>query len=223
MNDPFGRIAIIQPEARVLLFRSMTDGAFLLEDGLHLTDKIDLRIGTESRDGAGEHGDQKPELHSRFDSIPLAVEARSVSYPMAGSACMQLSPYLTFNGQCEMAFRYYEKCLGGKIAFMMTYRESPMAGQTPPDWGEKISHATFTLGDQILSGVDVCEDQYAKPQGFMVMLSPDNAEEADRIFHGLAENGTVQMPIQETFWALRFGVLVDQFGTPWMINCEKTM
>jgi PhnB protein len=134
---------------------------------------------------------------------------------------MRLNPHLTFNGQCEAAFRFYEKCLGGETAVMMTYGDSPMAGQTPPNWREKILHATLALGDNRLTGGDAPADQYQKPQGFCVLLGLDDAAEADCIFAALAERGTVQMPIQETFWALRFGMLVDQFGTPWMINCGK--
>jgi PhnB protein len=136
---------------------------------------------------------------------------------------MQLNPYLTFNGQCEEAFKFYEKCLGGKIVMMMTFGDSPMAEQAPPDWRKKIIHATLALGDHVLSGSDAPPDRYKKPQGFFVTLGVDAAAEADRIFKALAENGAVEMPIQETFWALRFGMLVDQFGTPWMINCSKPM
>jgi PhnB protein len=77
------------------------------------------------------------------------------------------------------------------------------------------------LGDHVLTGADAPPEHYQKPQGFSVLLHIGDAAEADRIFKTLAENGTVQMPIQETFWALRFGMLVDQFGTPWMINCGK--
>jgi PhnB protein len=72
-----------------------------------------------------------------------------------------------------------------------------------------------------LTGADVSPESYQKPQGFSVSLQIRNAAEADRIFEALAENGAVQMPVQETFWALRFGMLVDQFGTPWIINCGK--
>jgi PhnB protein len=132
---------------------------------------------------------------------------------------MRLNPYLTFNGQCETAFKFYEKCLGGKILMMMTYGDSPMAGQSPPDWRKKILHATFALGDHVLQGADALPENYQKPQGFSVMLNVGAAAEADRIFRNLAENGAVQIALQETFWALRFGMLVDQFGTPWMINC----
>jgi PhnB protein len=134
---------------------------------------------------------------------------------------MQLNPHLAFNGQCQEAFRFYEKCLGGKVVFMMTYGDSPMADQVTSDWGKKIIHATLALGDQRLTGADEPPEWYKKPQGFSVSLNVGAAAEAERIFHALAENGTVQMPLQETFWALRFGMLVDQFGTPWMVNCGQ--
>jgi PhnB protein len=134
---------------------------------------------------------------------------------------MQLKPYLNFNGKCAAAFKFYEECLGGKIIMMMRYGDSPLAGQTPPDWGGRILHASFALGDDILSGADAPPDRYQKPQGFSVVLNPSDPAEAERIFQALSEKGTVQMPIQETFWALRFGMLVDQFGIPWMINCGK--
>jgi PhnB protein len=134
---------------------------------------------------------------------------------------MQLNPHLAFNGQCERAFKFYEECLGGKILFMMTYGDSPLAEQTPPGWRSKIIHATFALGDDRLTGADITTDRYQKPQGISVMLSIGAPAEADRIFALLSEKGEVQLPIPETFWALRFGLLVDQFGTPWMINCGK--
>ena len=134
---------------------------------------------------------------------------------------MKLNPYLSFNGQCEEAFRFYEKCLGGRVVFMKTYRDSPMAEQTPPGWAGKIMHATFAFGDQILSGADPHPNQYKKPQGFSIMLNLADAAEAGRIFEAFSEKAEVQMDLQETFWALRFGALVDQFGIPWLINCEK--
>ena len=134
---------------------------------------------------------------------------------------MRLNPYLTFNGQCEAAFRFYEKCLGGKIVMLMTYGDSPMAEQTPPDWRKKIIHATLAVSDYVLQGADVLPEHYQKPQGFAVLLNIGAAAEADRIFRTLAEDGTVRIPLQEAFWAQRFGMLVDQFGTPWTINCGK--
>jgi PhnB protein len=134
---------------------------------------------------------------------------------------VQLNPYLSFNGECEAAFRRYEKCLGGKIMFMMPYEGSPMEDQAPPGWGKKILHATMNVGAQVLQGADVTPDRYQRPQGISVSLEIEDPAEAERIFHALAENGTLQMPIQETFWALRFGMLIDRFGIPWMINCAK--
>lgn len=134
---------------------------------------------------------------------------------------MRLNPYLSFNGQCEAAFRFYEKCLGGKIVFMMRYGDSPMAAEAPPDWGKKIVHATLDVDNWILQGADVTPEHYEKPQGISVNLNISDAVEAERIFKALAENGVVQWPMQQTFWAQRFGVVVDQFGTPWIINCEK--
>ena len=134
---------------------------------------------------------------------------------------MQLYPNLTFNGQCEKAFKFYQEYLHGKITFMMTYAKSPMDLQTPSDWREKICHATFALGDSMFSGSDALPGQYQKPQGFALQFNLSDPVEAGRIFNALAENGAVQMPMQQTFWALRFGVLVDQFGIPWLINCEK--
>ena len=134
---------------------------------------------------------------------------------------MQLNPYLLFNGQCEAAFKFYERCLDGKIVAMMTYAGSPMEEQTPPEWRNKVMHARLTVGDKVLMGSDAQPGCHEEPKGFSVTLGIDDPADAERIFHALAQNGTVQMPIQQTFWAARFGMLVDQFGTPWMINCEK--
>jgi PhnB protein len=134
---------------------------------------------------------------------------------------MKLNAYLSFNGQCEAAFKLYEECLGGKITFMMTWGDSPMAGETPPEWSKKIMHVTLALGDSLLQGADASPESYQKPQGIAMSLQLADPAEAERIFKTLSEGGVVQMPLQETFWALRFGMLVDQFGTPWMINCEK--
>ena len=134
---------------------------------------------------------------------------------------MRLNPYLTFNGQCEAAFRFYEKCLPGKIIMMMTYGDSPLSAQTPLEWRQKIIHATLAFGEHVLQGADALPERYRKPEGFSVMLNLDAAADADRIFKALAEQGTVQIPLQESFWASRFGMLIDRFGIPWTINCGK--
>lgn len=133
---------------------------------------------------------------------------------------MQLNPYLNFNGNCEAAFKFYEKVLGGKIVAMLTYEGSPMAEHVSSEWRNKIMHARLTVGDKVLMGSDPPPERYEEMNGVSVTLGIDDPAEAERIFHALAEKGTVRMPIQQTFWAARFGMLFDRFGTPWMINCE---
>ena len=135
---------------------------------------------------------------------------------------MQLNAYLVFNGQCEAAFKFYEKVLGGKILGMFTHAGTPAAEHVPPEWLNKIMHVTLKVGDSVLMGSDAPPDRYKKPQGITVNIALSDVAEAERIFHALSENGTVGMPIQQTFWAERFGMLVDRFGIPWMINCEKS-
>ena len=136
---------------------------------------------------------------------------------------MKLNPCigLSFSGQCEAAFKFYERCLGGKISLMLTWGDSPMAKDAPEEWSGKILHASLQLGNIVLTGCDVPPQRYEKPRGFSVLLGFDEPADAERVFHALAENGKVQMPLQETFWALRFGGVTDQFGVPWEINCEK--
>jgi PhnB protein len=134
---------------------------------------------------------------------------------------MQINIHLVFCGQCDAAFRFYERVLGGKIVNILAYGNSPMAEQVPPGWREKIVHGTFAVGGTVLAGADFLPDQYVKPQGFYVLLSVDDAMDAERIFSALAENGEVHMAIQQTFWSSRFGVLTDKFGIPWEISCEQ--
>lgn len=133
---------------------------------------------------------------------------------------MKFTPYLNFDGRCEEAFQFYERVLDGKITFKMTYGESPMPGdQMPAGWAGKMMHMTLTVGDQILQGSDAPGDQFQKPQGISVAVSLTDTGQAERVFAGLAEDGNVGMPIQQTFWAKRFGMVTDRFGIPWMINC----
>jgi PhnB protein len=134
---------------------------------------------------------------------------------------MKLNPHLAFNGQCEAAFKFYQKCLGGEIITMMSYADASMVEGTQADWGMKIIHATLAMGDQVITGADVTPDCYQAPQGFSVLLHLSSTTEANRIFEMLSENGRVTMPLQETFWSAGFGILVDQFGVSWMINCKK--
>jgi PhnB protein len=134
---------------------------------------------------------------------------------------MQVSFHLVFGGQCEAAFQFYERALGGKIVNILTYGHSPMAEQVPPEWRGKVVHANFAVGETVLAGADVLPDKYVRPQGFYVLLGVNDAMDAERMFSALAENCEVHMAIQKTFWSQRFGVLTDQFGIPWEINCEQ--
>jgi len=134
---------------------------------------------------------------------------------------MQVNPYLMFNGTCEAAFKFYEKVLRGKIEAMIPHKGSPAESHVPPEWKDKIMHARLVIGDEVLMGSDAPPDHFEQPKGFSVAVNPTDPAEADRIFNALAENGTTTMPIQQTFWAERFGMCVDRFGIPWMVNCAK--
>jgi len=134
---------------------------------------------------------------------------------------MKLNPHVSFNGECEAAFQLYERCLGGKIVVMLTYGNSPMADQSPPQMRGKIVHATLSVGNNVVYGADVPPEQYQPPKGFHLTVGLDDPNEAERIFYALSQGGTVQMPLQKTFWAVRFGVLTDRFGVSWEINCEQ--
>jgi PhnB protein len=133
---------------------------------------------------------------------------------------MQLLPYLHFNGDCETAFRYYERCLGAKIEAMLTHAGSPAEQHVPAEWRSKILHARLVLGEAVLMASDSPPGHYQKPQGFSVSIQISEPARADDIFRALADGGTVIMPFGQTFWVARFGMLVDKFGIPWMVNCD---
>jgi len=135
---------------------------------------------------------------------------------------IKLVNYLNFGGNCATAFKYYERVLNGKMLMMMTHGDMPAQdqAQVPPDWKKLIMHARLAIGDQLLMGSDSPPDRFEKPQGMWVALQLDDPKDADRIFAALADNGNIHMPIQKTFWAVRFGMVIDQFGIPWMVNCE---
>lgn len=136
---------------------------------------------------------------------------------------MQVNPYLAFDGTCAQAFRFYEQALGGKIVMVMTVGESPMAAQATPETKDQIMHAALQVGGVTIMGADAPSGMFSKPQGFSVSLGIDDEAEAERVFGNLSEGATIKMPLQETFWARKFGMLVDKFGIPWMVNCAKPM
>ncbi|MBV8848784.1 MAG: VOC family protein [Methylobacteriaceae bacterium] len=134
---------------------------------------------------------------------------------------MKTNPYLIFNGTCAAAFEFYKRALGATAVSMTTFGESPMADQVQANWRDKVIHARLQIGDVVVMASDSTPDRYQKPSGYSLTLSFEESAEAERAFQALSENGNVQMPLQETFWARRFGSVTDQFGTPWMINREK--
>ncbi len=136
---------------------------------------------------------------------------------------MILCPYLNFDGRCEEAFLFYAELLGGTIEVMMKQGDSPMADSVAPEARDRIMHARLTVGDWILLASDAPAEVYQPPRGIYVMADRDEPVDAERVFHALAEGGRVAMPIQETFWALRFGIVIDRFGIPWMVNCDRPM
>ena len=133
---------------------------------------------------------------------------------------MQLNPYLLFNGQCEEAFKFYAECLGGKIDGMITHAGTPAEEHVPAEWRNKILHARLVIGDQALMASDAPPGRYNQPQGFSVSIQLKDRAEGERIFNALAQGGEVTMPFDQTFWAKGFGMCVDRFGIPWMVNCE---
>jgi PhnB protein len=138
---------------------------------------------------------------------------------------MELNPQLSlsFNGQCEEAFRCYERCLNGTITFMLRWGDSPASAEVPSDWHTKIYHATLNVGGFVIMGSDQPTDRYDRPRGFEIVLGMDDPASAEGVFEALADGGTIEVPLEETFWASRFVVLVDRFGLRWSINCERAI
>ena len=134
---------------------------------------------------------------------------------------MKLNPYLAFDGRCREAFEFYQKALGGEITFIQTIGESPMASSMPPEAHGRTMHVTLQIGDQVLQGADAPPGLFTKPAGFCVAAHFDDVAEGERVFSALAQDGTIQMPFQSTFWAKGFGMLIDQFGTPWTVNAGQ--
>ena len=133
---------------------------------------------------------------------------------------MHISTYLSFNGECANAINFYEKAIGARLLFKMTWGESPMAKDCPPETHGLIMHSTLTVGDGQIMCADAPPDSYHKPAGISVSLHVKDPAEGARLFAALSENGSVHMPFEKTFWSPGFGMCVDQFGIPWMINTE---
>ena len=133
---------------------------------------------------------------------------------------MQFIPYLDFDGECGKAFDFYAKVFNGTVT-RFTYGESPMAADVPAAAHDRIMHAQLLADGAVLMGAD--GPPRNAPNKGCVNIQIDAPEEAERIFAALSAGGSVQMPIGETFWAHRFGMLTDRYGKGWMVNCTKPM
>lgn len=134
---------------------------------------------------------------------------------------MKIAPYLIFNGNCGEAFRFYHELLGGELD-LMTFADSPMADETPAEQRDMVMHVALNVGDQLLMGSDSPPEHFEQPQGTFVSLMVDGPDEAERVFRALEKGGQVRMPLEKTFWAERFGMVIDRFGTPWMVNSDQS-
>lgn len=139
---------------------------------------------------------------------------------------MNASAYLHFRGQCEEAFAFYAKTFGGEVIALLRWSEMPggamPAGSVSPELAQKIMHGEIRIGAATLMGSDPTPEHYTKPAGFGLALAVDSGAEADRVFTALCEGGSVTMPIGETFFAHRFGMVTDRYGIPWLIVHRKS-
>ena len=134
----------------------------------------------------------------------------------------QAIAYLAFNGNCADAMRFYEKALGGKLEVLMSGAESPMADQMPKEFAHRILYARLALpgGGLLYAGDAPGNVPYEGIKGVSIAVDYASVAEAEKVFNALAGGGQVTMPMQPAFWAKRWGMLIDKFGTPWIVNGE---
>ena len=130
---------------------------------------------------------------------------------------MQLHTYLNYGGNCEQAFQFYEQHLGGKITMLMRHGEQPNSANVAPEWKNAVLHARMTIGGTELLGADIPPDRFQPMRSAYLTLTVNSTEEAERLYALLTDGGQIFMPIQQTFFASRFAMLRDRFGTSWMI------
>ena len=133
---------------------------------------------------------------------------------------MAIEPYLFFNGRCEDAIEFYKKALGAEVLMLMRYKDSPEPpppGMVPPNWDNKIMHASLRIGNATVMTSDGCSEGTSF-QGFSLSLSVANEAEAEHAFTALSDGGQVRMPLTKTFWSPCFGMLADRFGVGWMVS-----
>jgi PhnB protein len=134
---------------------------------------------------------------------------------------MQVQVYLFFAGRCEEAIEFYKKTVGAEVMMLMRFKDSPeppQPGMIPPGSEDKVMHTSLRIGDTMVMASDGRREGSTSFQGFSLSLTVADEAEADRVFAALAEGGQIQMPLTETFWSPRFGMLSDRFGVGWMVS-----
>jgi PhnB protein len=134
---------------------------------------------------------------------------------------VQLHTYLNYGGNCEAAFKFYEQHLGGRITMMMKHKDQPDTRNVPEGWADAVLHARMNIGGTELLGADIPPDRFQPIRSAYLSLTLDSDQEADRVFALLSEGGQIFMPMQDTFFASRFAMLRDRFGTSWMLAHPK--
>ena len=153
-----------------------------------------------------------------WEYVKGRVGLHPLDHVTSGETAMNLYAQLNFGGNCEEAFRFYEKHLGGKITMMMNQSQSPGA---PSGAGKAIIHARMDIGDTVLIANDVPPSVFQKMRSVYIYLSVDSTKEAERVHKLLAEGGEIYMQMEETFYATRFSMLRDRFGVLWSIIHER--
>lgn len=133
---------------------------------------------------------------------------------------MKLFTYLNYGGNCRQAFEFYQQHLGGRITMMTTHGEQPGAEKVAPEWKNAVLHARIDMGDTTILGADIPPDRFQPIRSAYLSLLTDSVEEAERVYALLSDGGQIFMPMAETFFARRFAMLRDRFGTSWMILDE---
>jgi PhnB protein len=134
---------------------------------------------------------------------------------------MKVQPYVFFDGKCDEALQFYQRALGAKVTALMRFSEAPDQSQIKPESKNKVMHAAFQVGDtEILASDGYCLGAPAF-QGFALTIHAADGAEALKLFTGIAEGGKIQMPLEKTFFAAKFGIAVDKFGVNWMVMTEK--
>lgn len=134
---------------------------------------------------------------------------------------MKLFTYVNYGGTCRQAFEFYAAHLGGRITMITTHGDQPDTSRVPSGWENGVLHARIELGDTVLMGADIPPERFQPMRSAYLTLMADTTAEADRMYALLTEGGEIFMPIAETFFADRFAMFRDRFGTSWMLLHER--